>query len=200
MPISTAARSTISAPPPRGSALAPEVTQRLYHYGGAMPGRRHRPNARVILLDQSGRVLLMHVDDPTDDQPAFWITPGGGFETGESPADAAVRELMEETGLATSTGALASPVARSEGSWEFRGEALYSVSHHFFLRTDAFELNDQNWTDEEREFHQGWRWWSADELDATDDIIYPVGLAGLVRMLHRGERPEPPLELPFSYE
>jgi 8-oxo-dGTP pyrophosphatase MutT (NUDIX family) len=165
-----------------------------------MEGRRLRPNARVILLDQSGQVLLLHVNDPMDDEPAFWITPGGGVEPGESAVEAAVREVNEETGLQTSPAVLGSPVARSEGSWEFRGEALYSVSHHFFLRADAFELSDEHWTDEEREFHQGWRWWSADELEATEEIVYPPRLAGLVRMLHRGERPESPVELPFSYE
>ncbi len=32
---------------------------------------------------------------------AYWTLPGGGLEAGETPAEAAVREVWEETGLRT---------------------------------------------------------------------------------------------------
>lgn len=43
-------------------------------------------------------VLLMRVRLP-DRGELFWITPGGGLEPGESPAEGLRRELREELGL-----------------------------------------------------------------------------------------------------
>ena len=52
------------------------------------------PAVSVHITDDSGRLLLVHQVDR-----AQWGTVGGAVEPGESPADAAVREASEETGL-----------------------------------------------------------------------------------------------------
>jgi 8-oxo-dGTP pyrophosphatase MutT (NUDIX family) len=52
------------------------------------------PTASVIVFDDARRVLLVrHVEGNE------WTTPGGMVEPYETPADAAVRETWEETGL-----------------------------------------------------------------------------------------------------
>ena len=51
------------------------------------------PSASVILRDAQGRVLLVRHAE------GVWTTPGGAIEPLEAPADAAVREAWEETGL-----------------------------------------------------------------------------------------------------
>lgn len=49
-------------------------------------------------LIQDGRILMVrHVHDGKD----YWTLPGGGLESGESVAQAAEREMKEETGLDT---------------------------------------------------------------------------------------------------
>jgi 8-oxo-dGTP pyrophosphatase MutT (NUDIX family) len=52
------------------------------------------PSAAVVIHDEGMRLLLcLHADKN------IWVTPGGLIEPGEQPADAAVRETWEETGL-----------------------------------------------------------------------------------------------------
>jgi len=52
------------------------------------------PSAAVAILDERMRLLVcLHADKN------LWVAPGGIVEPGEEPADTAVRETWEETGL-----------------------------------------------------------------------------------------------------
>jgi 8-oxo-dGTP diphosphatase len=53
-----------------------------------------------VILHRDGRVLLQHRDDiPTIIWPGAWAIFGGHVEAGESPEQAARREMQEELGL-----------------------------------------------------------------------------------------------------
>src|ERR1700728_92135 len=156
--------------------------------------RRDRPAARVVVIDDSGRVPLLHVNDPMTAAPAFWITPGGGLNNGETFVEAAARELAEETGLDVLPEVLGAPIAVSNTDWDFRGEPFHSESWYFALETQAFDLDDSGWDEIEREFHVGWRWWTTEELDDADEKIIPAELSELVRRLGEGTI-DPPIEL-----
>jgi len=53
----------------------------------------------VVVEDPRGRVLLL-LRGPSDPwMPLRWNLPGGRVESGESPAEAAMRETREEAGL-----------------------------------------------------------------------------------------------------
>lgn len=52
------------------------------------------PTVAVLTFDEDNRVLLVRHVEGND-----WTTPGGMVEPYETPADAAVREMWEETGL-----------------------------------------------------------------------------------------------------
>jgi 8-oxo-dGTP diphosphatase len=69
------------------------------HYTATLP--RKRMGSAVLLRDRRSRILLV--------EPAYkgyWELPGGAVEAGESPYDAAARELKEELGLSVTPGRL----------------------------------------------------------------------------------------------
>jgi 8-oxo-dGTP pyrophosphatase MutT (NUDIX family) len=55
--------------------------------------------AAVVLVDPRGWLLLQERDENAPVNPDEWSFVGGGVEDGESDAQAAVRELAEETGV-----------------------------------------------------------------------------------------------------
>jgi len=57
-----------------------------------------------VVRDASGRLLMIRRARPPDE--GCWSLPGGRVEPGESAAEAAVREIREETGLVVDTAML----------------------------------------------------------------------------------------------
>ena len=55
--------------------------------------------ACTFVVDRSGALLLQQRDDKAPYYPNVWGLPGGAVEAGETPAEAAVRELWEEASI-----------------------------------------------------------------------------------------------------
>jgi 8-oxo-dGTP pyrophosphatase MutT (NUDIX family) len=65
-----------------------------FHDPGAPEPNSLVPAVSAVVADDEGRILLHRRSDN-----AKWSIPGGRIELGESVADAAVREVREETGI-----------------------------------------------------------------------------------------------------
>ncbi|PRY31159.1 NUDIX hydrolase [Pseudosporangium ferrugineum] len=140
-----------------------------------------RRAARVLLTDADGRVLLLHGTDPARPGKRWWMTPGGGVDDGETPAQAAARELFEETGLRVEPVALGEPVHHEVAEFSYDARQYRQTQDFFAYGVTAWDVDGAGLDAEERRTIIGHRWWSAAEVEASAEEIYPPGLAELLR-------------------
>lgn len=123
------------ARPPRPSPRRGTPTVEETSAGGLVVDRSgfQRPRAAVIArLNRAGRVE--------------WCLPKGHLEGAETAAEAAVREIEEETGI---RGEVVSSLGTIDYWFSVDGRRVHKVVHHFLLEAVSGELTIENDPDHE---------------------------------------------------
>jgi double-stranded uracil-DNA glycosylase len=134
-----------------------------------------RQAVRALVVDAAKRVLLVRFENAVTGD-AWWGTPGGGIEEGESDEAALRRELLEETGLRDFD--VGPVVWEREHTFPWNRRILRQSERFHVVRVERHEVAPT--IDLAPEGVAGHRWWTLGELRATGETLAPPSLAELV--------------------
>ena len=117
----------------------------------------------------------MRIRAPGRDE-CFWITPGGGMESGETMDRCLKRELEEELGLRQfDVGPL---VWLRQHTFNWGGERIRQSERYYIVQVERFEPKMSDAV--EAQVLQQFRWWSMPELMKAEERLTPLSLATIV--------------------
>ena len=136
-------------------------------------GLPYRPCVGILLLNAEGRAFVASRTDQREG--GAWQMPQGGIDDGESPAQAAMRELEEEIGTAKAEIIAEHPdwlsydfpadMAHNKWAGRYRGQTQRWFAFRFTGTDSDIDLEGAH----SAEF-DAWKWV---DIDALPDLIVP---------------------------
>ncbi|XOB42300.1 MAG: NUDIX hydrolase [Candidatus Nealsonbacteria bacterium] len=122
--------------------------------------------AGIILIDNQNKVLLQHRDNNTSWYPDHWGIFGGQIEKGETPEQAARREIKEEIGI---------ELADLKFFKKYELKRKKGIYQAFFFTTEPLNICIDKLKNQQRE-GQNLRFFNINELKnlKTTDLVKKV--------------------------
>lgn len=163
-----------------------------------------RNSVKIILLNSKNELLLLSTDDKSIKNKdgryngKFWQLVGGKIEEGETPIEAAKRELFEETGLSEEDVTFGDVVWKGELDLNMKGSMTHINQCFIYAKTNKENVTLKNLTDEEKSVIKSLEWLSLEKIRNSDDIIYPVVLPEYLPNIIIGNFPKKTLIIDLS--
>lgn len=157
----------------------------------------HRKCVRLIVTDADGSILLLATRDPTyPELGEWWELPGGGIEEGETLAQAAARELWEETGISVAIEQIGHPLWSRTSTFKVHGTRHVQSEEVMVVSIDQRqpELDTDNREGVEIEDYFDHRWWSVADILRSTEKFYPGRIAKHLPEVLAGVRVREPFE------
>ncbi|KRC58986.1 MULTISPECIES: NUDIX hydrolase [unclassified Nocardioides] len=141
---------------------------------GGLPGEpTRRTVARVLPVSSEDRVLLLLGSDPAVPEVRYWFSVGGGVDPGETLAEAAARELREETGVEVAPDLLGEPFGTFEVTFAWDGRSYTNESTLFAVALEETPISFEGLDHLESQSIFDARWWTPEELDDDGGAVDP---------------------------
>jgi 8-oxo-dGTP pyrophosphatase MutT (NUDIX family) len=142
-----------------------------------------RFTARALPIDDHDRVLLLRGFDPERPNLPFWFTIGGAMEGDETPAEAAARELFEEAGIRADAAEFSGPYGGNTIEFTWGGYAITQDQTFFAVRVRDAVVSFEHMEQIEKDTTTAYKWWSAEELESTEETFFPEDLVAILRKI-----------------
>jgi 8-oxo-dGTP pyrophosphatase MutT (NUDIX family) len=156
-----------------------------------------RHSVRIVLIDSRSRMLAFRTREYSrPEYGLWWELPGGGIEPGETAAQAAVRELYEETGIAVDESEVRPPNWVRSSTYVKRGTRRLQHEVVVLIRLDrpGPDLDTSRQLPDELEDYVDYAWLPVDSVIGSTEPFYPGRLPTLLADFLSGTDIDEPFE------
>ena len=148
-----------------------------------------RSTARVLPVDDQGRVLLLHGWDPHHPDRPYWFTVGGAADPGESLREAGARELYEETRISVEPERLGEPIAQNSIEFSWAGHRIAQDQTFYAVAVGLAAVSLEGLDQWERATTDKYGWLTAEDLEDGERPAHP-DIPDLIRVAAASVRRE----------
>lgn len=160
--------------------------------------KESRKSIRIILINKKKEILLFKMSPGaiiTGRKNAYWFTPGGGLEKDETEAEAALRELYEETGIEKEDVEIGPIIWYGDINLCLYGKNILQQQRYIVIHTKKTDITFKNFTEEEKKCINSHRWFSFLDIQNSQETIYPTDLLKYLPPILEKKYPKEPFEI-----
>ena len=102
-----------------------------------------------IAIDKDRVLIVKNKPDPTRGGDGYWGFPKGHLEEGETPIQAAIREVQEETGFIVVIGESLKPISETKYTYSWKNVKINKTVWYYKMTiVKAFSLEPDNEVEE----------------------------------------------------